>query len=334
MNFNAVIPGATSAIPRRQHPAHLQGEIWGVIAHFNPAGYTNKLDHLSLAASRVRRQGLRLLIVEAAFSKSAFAVSSELADVVVQVISPAILWQKEALLNIGIAALPRSCDKVVWLDGDVMFGSDEWVRETASLLNSFVMVQPFVRALWLKPHIRSIPDLDSASMGDSPAGIERVLDGTAFHESSQPSSDYPHGHPGFAWAARRSVIDQHGLYDRLVLGGADILMAGAMYGIAGPAVQRFYCNERQISHIAPWMSGFHGSVQGSVAFCSGNIYHLWHGDHKKRQYQDRYSILVMNEFDPVCDISRAENGTWDWGTHKPRLHESVRQYFWDRDEAS
>ena len=44
------------------------------------------------------------------------------------------------------------------------------------------------------------------------------------------SSYFKHGHTGFAWAARRSVLDKHGLYDCQILGNGDFVMGHAMYG--------------------------------------------------------------------------------------------------------
>src|ERR1700753_3038699 len=101
-----------------------QGDIWGVTAYFNPAAYSNKQVHLRIFSERVRRQGLKLLIIELAFGNALHVVDERLADRVIRVRSNSVLWQKERLLNIALKQLPPECDKVVWLDADILFQNE------------------------------------------------------------------------------------------------------------------------------------------------------------------------------------------------------------------
>ena len=83
-------------------PAELPGEMWGITVSFNPAGYQNRYNHLEVFCERVRRQGLKLLVIELAFYDQPFLVRKEIADKVIRLRSTSVLWQKERLLNIAL----------------------------------------------------------------------------------------------------------------------------------------------------------------------------------------------------------------------------------------
>jgi hypothetical protein len=131
---------------------------------------------------------------------------------------------------------------------------------------------------------------------------------------------------GFAWAARRELLNQHGFYDTRILGGGDRSFAGAVYGYF-EAMR----HNRDKSYL-DWAVPFHEAVSSAVGYIKGDIFHLWHGELRHRNYHERMKILEQFEFDPTKDIAIAENGCWRWNTNKPGLHESVRSYFRSRLE--
>src|SRR5258708_13711465 len=124
----------SSACTVVRRPVELPGELWGITTYFNPAAFSLKLDNLRVFSTNVRRQGLKLVLVELAFGENPHAVPGDWADRIIRVRSDSILWQKERLLNIALEQLPETCDKVAWLDADILFGNDQWVDETTRLL--------------------------------------------------------------------------------------------------------------------------------------------------------------------------------------------------------
>ncbi|WP_448203907.1 hypothetical protein [Azospirillum sp. sgz302134] len=314
----------------------LPGELWGVAAYFNPAGAPVMRDNLALFGRRVRDQGLKLLIVELAFADAPFTLPDDCADLLVRRRSGAVLWQKERLLNIGVESLPPSCDKVVWLDADILFENDGWVGETARLLESFSVVQPYDTACWLPRGTRTLPQDLPFGLGEGQClpGMAAALAGCA--DRRRALADYfMHGHTGFAWAARRAILDRHGLYDRSVLGGGDVAIAHAIYGDndfwrgLNP-----YCRQLtrpMVASIAEWSRRFHEDVQGRVHHTPGRVLHLWHGSIAGRKYVDRAAILKDNAYDPATDVALDVTldggGCLRWASDKPDLHERVRGYF-------
>jgi len=320
-------------------PKALPGELWGVVSLFNPAGYGNKIENLRRFADRARAQGIRLLVIELAFGDAEYEVPEDLVEMVLRLRTSSVLWQKERLINIAVDALPSACDKVAWLDADILFENDEWVRETSRLLETYCVVQPFDTACWLrKGELSAAPD-DYQEAGNAEG---QSLIGMAYSMTRVPDQRaalldyYVHGHVGFAWAIRREILDRHGLYDAQVLGNGDFVVAQAMYGgedlWSGKNWQCHRLSDPMLAHMARWGRPFYQDVKGSVMYVPGRVLHLWHGNQSDRQYKGRLNILKETNFDPEKDLVQESNGCWTWATDRPALHEWASSYFHRRQE--
>lgn len=328
-----------SAVP--QFPTDLPGEFWGVTVYFNRHHVPIQLQNLLEFSQCVRRQGLKLLVVELAFGDDAFQVAEEAADRVVRRRTNSVLWQKERLLNIGIAELPAACDKVAWLDNDILFENDAWVGETAELLASFVVVQPYATACWLPAGVHSLTQELPVGIGEGKC-LPGIVAGLAAYQTpaarQRALANYLlSGHTGFAWAARRSLLQAHPLYDRDIVGGADVPIAHAFLGDEDFWQGRnFYCRHltpAAMGDIAQWSRAVDQAIGGSVAFTPGRALHLWHGSIGSRSYIARLQILLDNAFDPTQDVRIDADGCWTWCSDKPQLHQQVETYFAARRAA-
>ena len=308
--------------------------MWAITAFFNPTDSPALLENLQQFAPRVRRQGARLLIVELAFEDAPFVVDEALADRVVRLRSPDILWQKERLLNIGVAALPRDAEHVAWLDGDVIFENDAWVAETTAALADAAIVQPFASAAWLRPGERSAPPCLPPGIGEGRemggfAATLAALDGEARRRALL---DYTtHGHTGFAWAARRALLETHGLYDRAIVGGGDLINAHVFAGDADYLRGRGYCarmlTPAERAAVRAWGSDVARATGGRLGWVPGRVLHLFHGWLSRRAYDARTHILRDGAFDPLVDIAHDEGSAWRWAGATPELRARVREYF-------
>ncbi|MDX1412704.1 MAG: hypothetical protein R3293_00850 [Candidatus Promineifilaceae bacterium] len=319
-----------------QHKISLPGELWGVTAYFNPSNSPLLLQNLAVFSRQIRLQGLNLLIVELSFGDAPFQVNDQMADRVVRRHSNTLLWHKERLLNLGVEQLPQVCDKVVWLDGDILFEHASWVTDVAQLLETYVVVQPFDTACWLPRGAHTITT-------ELPRGLDEghYMPGMAFTLAQSDNRrrllvDYQlHGHTGFAWAARRSLLQRHQLYDRHILGGGDMVIAHSLFGDNDFWRGRhFYCRyltKKELAVIAAWGRPLYEDINGSVFFVPGRVLHLWHGGIAGRSYLERLQILKENDYDPLRDIELDEAGCWRWSSDKPDLHRRARAYFAGRN---
>jgi hypothetical protein len=310
----------------------LPGTLWAITAYYNPAGYTNKSVNYRRFREGLRSVGVPLLTVEVAFEDQRFELHRTDADMIVQLRGRDVLWQKERILNLGLRHLPDECDKVAWLDADILIPNRGWATETAKLLNDYRVVQPFSHCVRLPPG-RSTCDPGSLVFGD---GENRLFYGLAFgvyargHRSL--SNHFQHGHPGYAWAARRWLLEKHGLFDGNLLGNGDTDIAQAMFGNfdywslrkLGPRVR---------AKLKRWAEGVAHDVQGSVSFVPGLLVHLWHGNLKDRLYHQ--ALTVLSDFDPERDVmADPVTGLYEWAEASTELREWSRGYFAARNEEA
>jgi hypothetical protein len=138
--------------------------------------------------------------------------------------------------------------------------------------------------------------------------------------------------PGLAWAARRSLLERHGLYDGCVIGAGDWAIVCAALGKPEYCVVSQAMTGATIRHYLAWAKPFFDEVRARVGHVEGSIFHLWHGSYEDRRHRQREWDLAALGFDPLTDLVLDAAGCWRWNSDKPNLHEYVRSYFASRNE--
>jgi hypothetical protein len=271
-----------------------------------------------------------MVAVELSFGRG-FDLDGDDADILLQVTGGAVLWQKERLLNLALKALPVHCRHVAWLDGDIVFDADDWAERTSAALETVPLLQPFRRACpmprgWRPDSPPNSPPEDWSALAwqvTSGLPIVELLEGEiAVHRTSR----------GYAWAARREILDRHGFYDACIVGGGDSAFARAAYGRPEGTVRVQQWDQRQADHYLAWAGPLGDEVDGSIGSIEGTVRHLWHGGFANRSYRNRYAALKPFDFDPHTDIALTSDGVWRWASEKPELHRHMRDYFANRRE--
>jgi hypothetical protein len=298
--------------------------LWAITCHFNPAGYRRRLRNYRA----FRRQlAVPLISVELSFTGD-YELTLADADILIQVHTSDVMWQKERLLNLALDALPPACRFVAWLDADVIFDRDDWFIAAMRELERRPVVQPFALIL------QCVPDAETASLErESTTPVTSSLASRAAAERARSLFSLQGLQAaGIGWTARREILDTHGFYDACIIGGGDRAFAAAALGdLDGPA--RAWCwNPRQVRHYRDWAEPLYRDVQGDVGFVEGRIYHLWHGDARHRRYRDRLLELAQYDFDPRADIRLGPSGCWQWATAKHEMHQYLVRYFDGRRE--
>lgn len=217
------------------------------------------------------------------------------------------LWQKERLINLAVEQMPAEIDKIAWVDCDIIFFNKRWLRQTERKLDEFPVCQPFTNFLntrvggAITPHRHSF----GASYG-------------------KPKEEMLHGHPGFAWAARREMFP---LYDKAIIGGGDSLLTKAWAGIEKAGLLDTM-NPEWKSHWMEWAS----TRRAKIGVTHGDIIHLHHGSYENRAYMTRWQRLWRHGYDPRTDLVDDENGLLKWAGNKPELQAEVKDYFMSRRE--
>ena len=323
----------------------LQNPLWVVTTYFNPAGYRRRRANFDAFRRHINAP---LLVVELS-GTSTFELSKSDGDIVVQLVGEDALWQKERLINIGLTELPSHVEFVAWVDCDVIFGDPNWASRAQEILeNRGGLLQLFDRAIHLGH------DLDPSTATRETCRLSAPL----FHESSiaphlkgrqfdfgtrifQRMAAYlgqcpvPDGPPTFsmAWSAIRSVIQQAGLYDRNIVGGGDTVNLLSSERDLISYQTNGNCTSSHPSSILDRIERANALGLFQDFNClDQDVFHLWHGDVQNRKYRERHAILVDGGFNPLRDITTADNGTLRWTNPSGSMALAVRDYFRSRRE--
>jgi hypothetical protein len=293
------------------------------MCYFNPYCYCVKRTNLDLCCARLAAQGVPYLIVECSFGTGARELPQ--APNVLHVVAHDIMWQKERLLNLGIQQALANYQKIAWIDCDVLFEDDDWHIKTSHALESFAVVQPFSWSVRLPPG-----ETLYHGSGEEAASFAHLF---SRDKHSEQLSYREHGRTGFAWAGRREWLERNGLYDACIVGGGDHLMAHAFALQFDSVCLGESWGRGLLRDFAEWARAFRiVTRETGLGAIEGRLFHLWHGDLSKRQYQARRSLLATHAFDPTTDVRVGSSGAWEWASDKKELHLGVREYLSGRAE--
>jgi hypothetical protein len=325
--------------------------LWAITSYFNPMGYRRRLANYRLFRARLN---VPLVAVELAYGPD-FELNADDADVLIQLRGRDVLWQKERLLNLALQALPGECSNVAWLDCDVIFEDDDWPERVNKALQDSAILQPYSHVYHLPREWAGGPMAKQLPRQSVAFAIASGTPAAACLGESSVSGIFNYSR-GFAWAARRELLEKHRFYDALIVGGGDRALAATIYDCHVGMMHYLgmddrpphdlndwqkeqylsegfrHSNSKRKDHYLAWGQPFYNSVRANVGFVEGNLFHLWHGRSENRRYRERIEGLRQFEFDPFTDIAIDQNGAWTWNSNKHELHDYVRAYFAGRRE--
>lgn len=308
---------------------HSRDAMWAITSYFNPARYKRRLSNYRIFRANLRAP---LVTVELSFDGH-FELSKEDADVLIQISGGAVLWQKERLLNLAIKSVPQNVRSIAWMDCDIVFERPDWVEEAKRQLSEVNIVQLFSDLIELDADSYQ-PNAKYHKLRPTGHGIASAINAGAITLDAATASleALRLFMCGMAWATRREILDDHGLYDAMIVGGGDTAMVHAIYGQFEKEIQLHHLNRARQEHYLKWARPHHRAIAGKIMNVSGRVYHLWHGKLINRHYHDRHRLLAGFDFDPDIDLRIGANGAWQWARSRPDLEEFLVNYFLNRAE--
>jgi hypothetical protein len=327
-------------------------DFWAITTYYNLTNGSKRLENYHCFR---RHFPLPLLTVEWHPDRD-FQLEDADADILLQVGGGDLMWQKERLLTMAVAALPDHVKYIAWVDCDVLFGNAHWEDEARELLDGRPVIQLFSEVAFpdenqsLRLICSEEPGPDSADSLQMPKresflGIHGRLkedivryDLDRRFEPDKTNSYNIMKRPayGFAWAAQAAFLRNIGAYDRCIMGGGDMLFS---YGVTGLSQQlidnhkaagwAFYgdCPSYRL-----WASRAAEACGGRLGCVGGRILHLFHGNLQARQYKSRIDGLVPFAIDLDRDISAEDGQPWSWRRDRDRLNEYFVNYLRNRNE--
>lgn len=300
--------------------------VWAITSYFNPVGFKRRLSNYRIFRANLAAP---LVTVELSFD-GRFELADGDADILIQLSGGAVLWQKERLLNLAVKAVPPEIGKIAWLDCDLILKRPDWIDAAKRQLDELNVIQLFSDVIRIKSDdYEKQPDRCHGYR--SAPGIAGLSDARELLLAGSNVTNKQKYHTGFAWAAKRRLLEDHGFYDAAIVGGGDSLTVAAMYD-RFQIIKRYRLNAARRQHYLRWAIPFQKSVAGRVGNISGTICHLDHGTIQNRGYVDRQLRLSGFDFDPDRDLTIGANGAWQWGRPRPELEDFLRRYFVSRAE--
>lgn len=286
-----------------------------ICCYYNPIGYKNRYRNYCEFREKL---DVPIQTIECVFEGQEPVISD--AAICITANHNNFLWQKERLLNILIDSLPSECDKVAWLDTDIVFDNADWFSEADVKLDEHEVVQLF-------NFVESWNEDRSGIMDSSPSACyvyatEKVRSGA----------------PGMAWAARRDLI-QDGLYDRAIIGNADRMMFNRW---VNEQIDNIKARELKELGVCEWGWQFlpmvwmedsmkWGRPANSIGYVEGLVHHMWHGEREYRRYAQRgYQMDRFYKFHPQRDLILDSNGLWR--TEREEILWYIKSYLEGRRE--
>lgn len=299
-------------------------QLYVVTPYSNPLRTQSRPRLAKAFCAHMIDSGVNLVLVECQLGKRPFELEGHIDPRVtyIGVRHSTIVWHKESLINIGLSRLPSSAEYVAWVDADITFLSPTWAADTVHALQQYSVVQPWQNAYDLGPyneHLELHTSFASLFVHGRPI-------------FPQWKAGYTFGHPGYAWAYRRSVLEEvGGLFDKAALGSSDHNMALALIGRASETFPNNISPQFTESVMA-WQAKAKHFFGERIGFVPGRLEHTWHGPKAKRAYVSRWSILQRWKFNPVLDLKYNFQGVLELAGNKLGLQKDIESYFAARDE--
>jgi hypothetical protein len=237
------------------------------------------------------------------------------------------LWHKENLLNIGINKLLKKDWKAVcWCDADIIFNDPNWAINTLKILNGTRdIVQNF--------HLCIDMDAEENAMSIFNSFGYQYTHNKPYQKGGNPNTQW---HPGYCWSMTRKAYEQ--------MKGKNIYSGIFEFGICGAGD-----NHMSLSWINNGIKSVHENVsdgykqsileyqercQGlTIGYIPGVISHEFHGKKSDRKYNERWLILVKNEYNPYKHITYNKDGLLIPTKNCPeKLLDEIYNYFCSRNE--
>ena len=309
--------------------------LWAVTSYFNPLDWKSRLRNY-----RAFRRWLKVPLLTVEWHPAGdFSLTPDDADLLVQLSGGDLMWQKERLLNIGFSRLPSEVEFVAWLDCDIFYSQADVSDEIIESLEKNPVIQLFSEVHYVDREMTeaavssTLPPSEAKLRSDEP----KLSSARDWAERGKASFVQSHvGAPGMAWAARRDLMTEVGLFDRCIMGSGDFFWLLGAVGLSQSWLHRradlgLYNYIARSSYYA-WAHRIFEKVQGRVGYLDRALFHLNHGELANRKYFERHARFGELGIDCDADIESTAQGVWKFRKPQPEWGATMEDYFLGRRE--
>jgi hypothetical protein len=308
---NEVLPDIKKITPNLIHELHYEipkiTDMAVLFVFFDYVGSTRILMNYLYTIEKMKLAKIPYFTIELVLTgkspriKNAFHVTSS-----------SYLFQKEHLVRLLETKVPKKYTKLLSLDLDIIFEDETWYSQLSRILETKDIVQCFKTAKWL--------DITYQNLEKEAETCVLHVRGDSFWTPKNGKAY----HPGFGWAFTRQWYNKVGFYDLAIIGSGDTIFSYALFGL--PYGKSNEGTDIYTRSTIEWAKKIRGAKLGYLPV---DIYHLYHGSMKKRQYVSRYEYFknVKN----IEDVSSI-NSTGAYELTDQALNNKMRMFFRERDD--
>jgi glycosyltransferase involved in cell wall biosynthesis len=183
------------------------------------------------------------------------------------------IWSKEILINKIVEKIDT--DYILWIDGDIIYEDLSWLNNLDDVIGDNDFVQLFETINYLGENDEVLESHRSIA-SDKSNNVDHLL-----------SKGYK---PGGSWMTRTRLLKTKPLFEKMLVGGGDTILAYALFGVEeGWTLRKVKEGSNEVYEGAKkWIADF---GKKKIGYLPVMINHLYHGDLKDRNYNDRYVKL-------------------------------------------
>lgn len=228
-----------------------------------------------------------------------------------------MLWQKERCFNILLDQISDKVDKIIWLDTDIIFQDNNWIKEAEKLLDNYCFIQPFSQVFENNKGYRSENKLLNCY------SYAKCLRDKIDKDLQIPSNKAS----GLSWGIRREFLN-NGFFDKHILGNNDSIQLCAFKGDYFNKNITLYGTTGLRKEFVKYVEKLPSFDINSFSYCKVKIEHLYHGKTSNRGYVEREMLLKDLNYDPSIDISIDKNGLYK--IKNKTMNKEFIKYFYRR----
>ena len=279
-----------------------------ILVYFNPNKSNRIIQNILLVKHSLEVCNIPFYITELAFNDEPFIFKNT--NNVFQYRTSSYMFYKENLIYTALQFLPDTITKICTLDADIMFDDPKWYEIISNTLDTYNVCQPFNFSHKLN--------------------IDFTIENTSFSCINSNTNSCC----GYAWAFKKDWFLKNGFFEYALIGGGDSFFYNyVMYHKMPHMYNNFYTNE---------YTTYLNSREKLPPVCSVNlnIYHLFHGNIKNRQYISRHHLFEkkINSFN-ITNMNelfiRRDDNIIEWNPKfKDVMNTFVKTYFMNRQDDS
>ncbi len=269
---------------------------------FNPANYTKTILNNLYVQNILKNSNIPYFIMELVYEGKEQTFPDD--TNIFHVKTNSYMFHKENLFNLLIERIPKKYDKIVCLDGDVIFENDNWINILDEKLNNYDIVMPYHDGILLSS---SYQNIDSTGV--------TILD-TRYNDRQKKLL------AGYAISFNRDFFEKVGFYEYAILGGGDKMLFRDFIDWE-LKINPFNSTKKQdyLDKVK--------SMKFTYSYISGIVFHLYHGTTENRKYLERHSLLTDLNID--TDLVKNDDGVLEFISPN-KYNNVVLGYFKSRNE--